>query len=124
VLDLLLAVKLVVTLALVASIAAACLAPPPRRCPTSLAAGLALGGLACAIGGLAGVVSGAVLLAAAVEASALALWLLRAPPDDGEDGGGGAPPTDPVDPDAPDPDAFDWDEFERATQSGAPLARR
>jgi hypothetical protein len=109
-----LALKVIATLVLLGSIALACLARPPRHAPRGLAASLSLIGVACCVAGALGSAAQTLLLAAAVEANAGAMWLLRCREDDeGDDGGGWGPPDDP-DPDKPDPSAFDWDAFERA----------
>ncbi len=117
--DPLLVVKLSATLVLAGSVVAACRLPPPVRAHPALALALSSSAVAACIAGALLAPGGAPLLGAAVLASATAMWLMRAPGGDDD----GEPPEEP-DPDAPDPSAFDWDEFERATQSGAPVARR
>jgi len=113
-----LAVKLAATLGLITVIVAACVATPPRRCPAGLVGALMFVAIAGCVTGFLTAPEGSPLLALAVVASAAAMWLLRAPPDDRDDGGGEPPPW-PPDPDAPDPNAFDWDEFERAGRHAA-----
>ena len=111
---------MIATVVLLGSIALACLARPPRHAPRGLATGLSAIGVGCCIAGALGVAMQTLLLAAAVEANAGAMWLLRARDDDEDDGGGGSGPPDEPDPDKPDPSAFDWDAFERSRRPLTP----
>ena len=98
---------------LLVSMARAFAGPPARR-PRRAAARLLLGvTAACYAGGAAlvvasgGLVPGALLVVAGIEASCVGAWLVRGadgPPPDEPDGDGGGP----------GPASWDWDAFDRA----------
>ncbi|HLM49422.1 MAG TPA: hypothetical protein VK279_02665 [Solirubrobacteraceae bacterium] len=107
-------IKLAATAILLVSIALAFFGPrPARRASRRRVLAIGVAGLAGYIVGLHAAMAGrtviaAVLIALAVEAMCLAVWLARA----GRDDGGEPRHEDAPDPDAP-PDGLDWDEFDR-----------
>jgi hypothetical protein len=101
---------------LIASMGRAFLGPPARRPRRGAARALLAVTAACYASGAAlvavsgGVLPGALLVVAGIEASCLGAWLVR--------GGDGPQPDDP-DESGPAPAPWDWDAFDRARAAWA-----
>ena len=111
-------VKALLAVGLLASIALAFFGRgPSRRASRKLVLAVALGGMVGYLVGIHAAVTGhaafaAALIAVAVEAMCLAVWLAKARTDGGDGGMQRADDPEPADPgDDPGPD---WEEFDRA----------